>query len=220
MITCRCVTKHRDNNGKIIGYKLQDLQGVIRDVKPDQLKRAIKLNKIIVENLQLTKDDRLVDTKSQSLSDVFTVNRAITSNKSKSMHIENEALVKYEFNAHFSNMIYKFASEVQGVPGFLQHHHSGIGPSNESIEYKCFVTELRNMNDIRGAKDWTAEITFIYRSNIKSIKIAFIKIDQYTRAVTESKTKIVEKGLVDPVYSKRNLEIIQEVLDEFKKLIQ
>lgn len=61
MITVTCVSKLRDKNGFIYGYKLKDEMGNIRDIKPDALKNAIASQQCICSNLTLTSDWRLVD---------------------------------------------------------------------------------------------------------------------------------------------------------------
>jgi len=63
MIQAKCIQKFRDRQGKIYGYRLQDINDQIRDVEPNDLKRAIASNQIEVVNLTLISDGRLVDKK-------------------------------------------------------------------------------------------------------------------------------------------------------------
>lgn len=63
MIVVRCIEKFRDKNNVIIGYRLQDSQGVAKDVYPDQLKVAIRNQQITVINLTLTSDNKLIESK-------------------------------------------------------------------------------------------------------------------------------------------------------------
>ena len=60
MLQVKCIEKFRDKHNIIVGYRLQDSQGNIRDIKPNQLKEAMINKKIDVENLTLTSDNRLV----------------------------------------------------------------------------------------------------------------------------------------------------------------
>lgn len=55
------ISKFRDKNGKIIGYTIQSDRGEIKEVKSEDLKKAIITKKIEVLNLTLTSDGRLVD---------------------------------------------------------------------------------------------------------------------------------------------------------------
>lgn len=61
MLQLTCVKKLRDKNGFIRGYRLKDMSGEVRDIRPDALKNAIALQECIVDNLTLTSDWRLVD---------------------------------------------------------------------------------------------------------------------------------------------------------------
>lgn len=67
MIQAKCIQKFRDKHNQIYGYRLQDINGQIQDVKPENLKLAIKNNQIHVVNLTLTSDNRLVDTTEKQL---------------------------------------------------------------------------------------------------------------------------------------------------------
>lgn len=69
MMQVRCVQKFRDSTGKIYGYRVQDINGVTQDVRPENLKQAIRNNQIRVVNLTLTSDNRLVDSKEHILQD-------------------------------------------------------------------------------------------------------------------------------------------------------
>lgn len=63
MIQCKCIQKFRDNNGRIYGYRLQDINGQIQDVTPNDLKNVIAHKQLEVVNLNLTSDGRLIDKK-------------------------------------------------------------------------------------------------------------------------------------------------------------
>lgn len=65
MIKVKCIQKFRDKQGKIYGYRLQYLSGQTQDVKPENLKQAIKNNQIQVTNLKLTSNNRLIDAKDE-----------------------------------------------------------------------------------------------------------------------------------------------------------
>ena len=66
MILSRCIEKHRDINGKIQGYTLQDLYGNTLYFEPIKLKQAIISKQITVSNLTLTRDYRLVEKQDET----------------------------------------------------------------------------------------------------------------------------------------------------------
>ena len=68
MKTVRCIGRHF-SNGRIVGYRLVDSNGVIRDVQADRLKDAIADGEALVLNLYLTSDGRL-RVKSESNTDI------------------------------------------------------------------------------------------------------------------------------------------------------
>lgn len=66
MILARCIEKHRDINNKIQGYTLQDLYGNTLYFEPVKLKQAIISKQIMVSNLTLTRDYRLVEKQDET----------------------------------------------------------------------------------------------------------------------------------------------------------
>lgn len=67
MIQAKCIEKFRDSTGKIYGYRLQDINGQVQDVRPENLKTAIRNKQIHIVNLTLTTDNRLVDSSEKQL---------------------------------------------------------------------------------------------------------------------------------------------------------
>lgn len=59
MIVAKCIENNRDRNGKLISYTLMDLEGNCKTVNPQQLKAAIKAEKIVVVNMKITDSGRL-----------------------------------------------------------------------------------------------------------------------------------------------------------------
>lgn len=63
MIQATCIEKNRDSNNKIVSYKIKSKSGDIKTIPANDLKNAIKNNKIIIDNLTLTSDNRLLEHK-------------------------------------------------------------------------------------------------------------------------------------------------------------
>ena len=59
MIVAKCIESNRDRNGKLTSYTLKDLEGNYKTVNPQQLKDAIKEEKIVVVNMEITRSGRL-----------------------------------------------------------------------------------------------------------------------------------------------------------------
>lgn len=70
MLQVKSIQKFRDNNGVIIGYRLQDETGSMQDIESDKLKELIRYHQISVVNLSLTSDNRLIDNDKGELNDL------------------------------------------------------------------------------------------------------------------------------------------------------
>lgn len=61
-----CFYRHRDNNGKIVGYTLRnELTSEWMQVTPEQLKDAIYNKRVHIFNLKLTSDGRIIEAANQ-----------------------------------------------------------------------------------------------------------------------------------------------------------
>ena len=83
MVQAKCIKKLRDSSNKIYGYRLQDTDGKVLDVKSDALKNAIANKQIEITNLILTSDGKIVskthsDARSTAVNERVTCNKVIT----------------------------------------------------------------------------------------------------------------------------------------------
>ena len=77
MIQALCIKKFRNANNQITGYKLVDTEGTIKDIKPEVIKTAIKQGKMVVYNLNLTSDNRLIDAPEPAPQKVVQANNTV-----------------------------------------------------------------------------------------------------------------------------------------------
>ena len=61
MLKVKCIQKFRDKNTVIIGYRIVDQNGNMKDVSSESLKQVIQQGRLEVINLTLTSDNRLID---------------------------------------------------------------------------------------------------------------------------------------------------------------
>ena len=76
MITVRCTQKIRNPQGKIVSYIILYENGETRPVEPQDLKKEIYKGNVIVKNLKLTSDGRLIDcneTEHNNPGDIVTI---------------------------------------------------------------------------------------------------------------------------------------------------
>lgn len=96
MLQAVCLKKFRNKNNQIIGYRIQDKNGNTVDVKPEQLKQAIKNKQISVLNLTLTSDNKLIDTKiSNKTAQVSASNTIVPFIDTKKLIMELRNHLKY-----------------------------------------------------------------------------------------------------------------------------
>ena len=60
ILTCTCTKRFKDNKGEVIGYRIIDDDGNKIDVTEAALISAMRANKIVIENIELTDDDRIL----------------------------------------------------------------------------------------------------------------------------------------------------------------
>lgn len=96
MISTKCTMKFRDKTGKIMGYRLVDLNGQKQNIEPEILKAAIKNGQITVVNLTLTSDNRLVDTSDNKKYQ----QKKIDSVSVDEMHVKNRTRLMTKDNGH------------------------------------------------------------------------------------------------------------------------
>lgn len=65
-----CIEKIRDKNERIVSYVLRDSMGNVNTYEAKELKRGMESGWIIVDNLMLTTDNRLVSTEKHALFDM------------------------------------------------------------------------------------------------------------------------------------------------------
>ena len=89
MITVTCTEKFRDKNNRIVGYELEDCNGIRLRFSSKQVKQAVFLQQITITNLKLTSDGRLIDStelvQSDSQSKCVENNQLALINKLKNM---------------------------------------------------------------------------------------------------------------------------------------
>lgn len=97
----KCVHKFRKSSNAIYGYRLMDKSGKFYECTPEELKKAIKNNRVKVVNLKLTSDNKLIDAKSEQPIEK-TENRAIMNKRSTSIILRKEGKEMIEIGKRYS----------------------------------------------------------------------------------------------------------------------
>lgn len=111
MIVARSIQKFRDKNNNIIGYRLQDANGQIKDIDSANLKQAIRNKSIHVINLKLTTDGKLIDSKDKTVNienKPKTVSNTENQTPNEKIQIPNEVTEVLKFiNKNILDIKYK-----------------------------------------------------------------------------------------------------------------
>lgn len=155
MVKAKCLQKIRGKNKQILGYRLQDTKGIIRDFNSTFVKEQIKTGNLRLVNLTLTSDNRLVDSTQE------------TPNKKK---IDTESILKIIQKA-------KLLGRAKDIPTACGHNCYLVSKTDtEHIIYiPDNVTQL-NMNDYE--RPFTDEICDL-KGSIKVIGGTGLKDTQY-----------------------------------------
>lgn len=94
-LNLNCITRFRDKSGKITGYRVSNANGNIKDVTAEDLKNALRSGNVLVMNLRLTTDGRIIPTVSYSDSSNSGCNGNSKESNAKLVNFE-AARNKYE----------------------------------------------------------------------------------------------------------------------------
>lgn len=77
MLKVKCIDKIRNNRGIIVDYVVQDAAGNKSLISPERLKQMIAVGELIVDNLKLTSNNRLIERKQDNAKDIKNENARI-----------------------------------------------------------------------------------------------------------------------------------------------
>lgn len=136
MINAKCIEKFRDNQGRLIGYKLVDYCGQTQELSSEDLKRAIVNKQINVINLTLTKDRRLVDAGISTNIDSLTKKLYLTICNNQRFKILKDYKIKYRYDCT-SNKLYLVSKFVPSYGTDLEQNFF----NNDEKEQHIVVTD-------------------------------------------------------------------------------
>ena len=166
MLRVSCTEVFRDKSGNITGYRLKDANGVSKDIQKDALKDLIRRKEIIVDNLTLTSNNRLVST---------TVKES------------NELTVKVKLYAEIEpgtfNDIQR--SLYHNIEGFIDFDGNTEIKSVGSVVVAPVVTKKKNSQVIMISMNVTIERTFLneFKGYIGHHIDYIVNIDDYPEII-------------------------------------
>ena len=151
MLCVRCTQKFRDKHGIIIGYEIENMDNNDkRRVEPKRLKELILSKQVIVVNLTLTSDNRLID-KTETNNNTEKIDRRhpiyLTNDILRKCARAKDIIVKSNFNGSFVDRV-----KILGVD--FQEISSGLYmlPENGNIKLVA-IGPIKLPEDCRGLFD-------------------------------------------------------------------
>ena len=108
MIICTCIDRFRNKQNQIIGYRIQDTEGNIRDVTPYQLKNVMIAGKLDVTNLKLTSDNKLVVKQPNQNSKILSADNKVAKNDGLELSYEEKQKLLQYVNQKYSDNFYHY----------------------------------------------------------------------------------------------------------------
>ena len=169
MLKAKCIEKMRDKNNLIIAYKLQDTQGNTKTVSPQQLKQAIKTNKIDIINLKLTSDNRLINNQFNKKLESKPTNIVLKREYIINLNNQNNKSLSFKIKVNLSNLLKK--SKLLGYTTQKLEDHLYLLESNTQL---IIVTDLAKIS-------LPADCSNLFeRSSLKSIDFTNIDTSNVT----------------------------------------
>lgn len=139
MIYTICVGKQRDKNNNIIQYKLRDLKGQESIFDANVLKDNIQRGKIVVCNLTLTSNNKLVEKKIETLNGMYE-------DKGKMQHSDNKksGCVDIDSSLRIGDILY-YVSEEGNLN--IKHILSNTTKTfQRNVSNACFIPQGNILN--------------------------------------------------------------------------
>ena len=238
MIAVKCTNKLRDNNNIIVGYEIVSVTGEKRAVSKDELKNAIVKGLILVTNLKLSKDGKLVNRSTEEEAQIvkqFTQRNASEEDaeklKSRNERISLKAnmmgtavgIDEYgRINNIPSNDIVTITPEAKSFASFTGTLNDKIviftGTNTFSLPGK---TQFFSCKQVIIQNPAIVELLYTNRINCKEIMLDFDSIDAKTLDIIFKiyKSEYNQLGFLKNITIKRNRLDKDEAITKADKIL-
>ena len=223
MLICRCISKFRDNSGRIIGYRLQDFQGNSRDVVPEQLKQAILSNKVLVTNLTLTKNNKLVDKRDETIENIDTFTNTpvgiVKAEPIDNLHKESNKFTQvYEFAEAVKNKVIKLANELGATFYVREYNVKNTEELNIKIDM-IYVKLTPRLLELSKQSPYDREFEVIFNLTAKNENNT-VTFDSSAMSIVTYNSLGAQKYkcaymVTKPVQSNSNMNTLCNMIEEF-----
>jgi len=170
-----CITKFRDKNNRIKGYRLRDKNGRTVEESAEKVKKAIACGNVTVSNLTLTSDGRLVDT------------GAGGERKTKSIFRNVDEAARF---------IILMAGTISRAAGWTGNLHTEDNGSNDKVDLNF---EPKNGNFVYKKEYVYLNITWCKETNKLSVSLQLVgnRIHSYEEKSVDAVDKVQLKQFMD-----------------------
>lgn len=209
MLVCKCIEKFRNNNGKIYGYRLIDLNNQTQDVTAENLKKAIASNNIKIINLKLTSDGRLIDSNEKQLK-----NNKLLGPDPHEIIIDKVAKALEFLDSELIDMGSYYEEEVQIIcdqARIFDYNEYNSDPHEYAVKALKILIEI-NEYSFSACGDKYLDYAFMLKSHMLHYDVVNNKIVQAVELVTKYVEGLYKSDKVDI----KTLEKFQELLHRVK----
>ena len=176
MIKARYIEKFKDKQGRIIGYRLEDENGLTKDFKSEDIKQNIRSGNLEVINLKLTTDNRLIDRKEKA------------TNKPVKQYTLDEEVRIIVTKAKMLGLPIRELTSYQGGNTYLiskdNMNHIWVIPSGVKRiveDYKFSVVEnVTGHLKVVGGSGLTSDYNMFYRCEVETIDLSGLDTSKVT----------------------------------------
>ena len=226
MLLCKCIGKFRDDTGKLIGYRLVDIDGTIVDIPSTELKELMLHDQIEVSNLTYTVNNRIREKESHQFKEdnrmvkfiVSTTNTGAiqgigikqASQASQASNEEKSTLTEQEFTDGLNSIVSKASAKVHGTIEGFRREYAPMRRGEEFIiriydyDISPIVTNPNYRNDIL--------INISYYPDLKQVSTEIQRVHR-KEGKYNTPVKRIRLALTDPFKTQDNLDIIDKALN-------
>ena len=176
MIELSCRVRIKDRSGNIVGYRLVDNHGLEKIIGANKLKALIRNKQVVIDNLLLTKDNRLVMVKNNqdenNESDAFNRLRILSKNTNEYGDLENNKFYICNLN-EFRHILYipKVVSNVYVTDGGDESSYNVINEEIKTLKGRLKVIGGAGLNNYEMMFDGCSSLVNIDLSEFKASKV-------------------------------------------------
>lgn len=201
MVVCKCLEKIYNKNGIITSYNLMDTNGNVKELSKDAVKQYIKSGELLITNLMLSKDGKLVNRSVEEEAKLMQkLKNTKLSHSDQKMETKSEIIGSLACADERGRLITKgidkdlktltISKDIKYINGLVVPNHDifFIGNSEVVIQSRiiCNKATIRNQtmyNSLLAAKIQTEDCVYLSTDDLNEKSLDFVF--KYIKTVTQ-----------------------------------